>query len=589
MAFPERWMAELLSRNEIVSVVSSYVSLKPKGRRLWGRCPIHGEKTPSFCVTPEKQLFYCFGCHAGGSVIQFIMDMEHLNFQESVRFLAERAGMQMPEEVDDAELQQKKAYRDRLQDACRQAARYYMECLLGPEGEPGRKYFARRGLNAEIVKRFGLGYAPDGWDHLKRHLTQAGFTEKELVDAGLLVFNERKQSTYDAYRNRVIYPIIGISGKVIGFGARTIGDDNPKYINTGDTEIYNKRKNLYGLYLVKNEKLSDLVMVEGYMDVIGLYQAGIHNAVASLGTALTEQQARLLKRYVETVYIAYDGDAPGQNAMIRGLDILAAEGLNVRVIVFPDDLDPDEFVRQKGKEAFDRLKEDALTLNAYKLEWMARRFDLNKENEREKYAMEACRFIAGLQPVEQDRYYLQVSRKTGYSPEVLKNQGGKSTPLQEPSPRRTETWKHRQAAENPETNDRIQAEETVLYAVLNSRNAASEYVRLDRRELLSPSCAEIAEFAVAAWKNGTAPDAAELLSRMSSDQAKLLSGALKEDYPLKEPEQTVQDCLRRIRKYDLSEEIEKMTDSLKDPALSETEKMDRLRQIQKLEQEKRKI
>ena len=589
MAFPEKWMAELLSRNEIVSVVSSYVSLKPKGRRLWGRCPIHGERTPSFSVSPDKQLFYCFGCHAGGSVIQFVMAMEHMTYSETVRYLAERAGMQMPEEIDDTELQQKKAYRERLQDACRQAARYYMENLISPQGEPGRQYLAGRGLNGEIVKHFGLGYAPDGWENLKRHMTQAGFTEQELIDAGLLFFNERRNSAYDAYRNRIIFPIIGITGNVLGFGARTITGDTPKYINTGDTAIYNKRRNLYGLYLMKNEKLSDLVIVEGYMDVIGLYQAGIRNAVASLGTALTEQQARLIKRYVETVYIAYDGDAPGQNAMIRGLDILKTEGLNVRVIVFPDDLDPDEFVRQRGRESFDKLKEEALTLNAYKLEWMAKRYDLGNENEREKYAVEACRFVAGLQPVEQDRYYQQIAKKTGYSLDTLKNQGGKSTPLREESARRASTWEFRQAAENPERNERIRVEETVLYAVLNSRQAASELEHLEGWKLLREPCCTVVKLVQEIWKQRKTPDLADLLTRLDPDQTRFLSGALKEDYALQEPEQTVRDCLGRLRKQELSEEIEKITETLRDSALSDVEKKDRLRQIQKLVQEKNKI
>ena len=372
MAFPDAWLDELLAKNDIVSVISSYMELKPKGRRLWGLCPLHGEKTASFSVSPDKQMFYCFGCHAGGTVIQFIMQMERLTFVEAVRTLANRVGMELPDQADDAGLQRERAYKERLYEACKAAARFFMETLIGPNGAPGRAYLAKRGLTSDSVKRFGIGYAPDSWDALKKHLQEAGFLQQELLDAGLLVHNTDRNSVYDAYRNRVIFPILGTNGRVLGFGARVLNNDKPKYINPGDTPIYNKRNNLYGLNLQKGQRCEDLVIVEGYKDVIGLFEAGVTNAVASLGTALTVQQARLLKRFTQLVYIAYDGDAAGQNATIRGLDILSAEGIDVRVIVFPDKLDPDEFIRSHGKDAFDSLKEHALSLNAFKLESMAR-------------------------------------------------------------------------------------------------------------------------------------------------------------------------------------------------------------------------
>jgi DNA primase len=427
MAFPSAWLDELLHKNDIVSVVSEYVELKPKGRKLWACCPLHGEKTPSFSVSPDKQLFYCFGCHAGGTVIQFVMDMERLTFYEAVQQLANRAGMELPNEINDREMQRQRAYKKRIIEANTEAARYYSRCFLNPAtGKDAQAYAAKRGLNAEIVTRFGIGYAPDTWDSLLKLLKSKGYSEKELVDAGLLVHNTERNTVYDAFRGRLIFPILSVNGQVLGFGARVMGDEKPKYINTGDTPVYNKRNNLYGLYLHKNEKLDDLIMVEGYMDVIRLYKAGVKNAVASLGTALTQQQARLLKRYVEKVYISYDGDAAGQNATVRGLDILKAEGLEVRVITIPDDLDPDEYVQIYGKEGFDRLKENALSLNAFKLEAMAKGYDLNDENGRERYAKAACAFVAGLQPIEQERYYKQIAKKTCYALEALEAQGVRS-------------------------------------------------------------------------------------------------------------------------------------------------------------------
>jgi len=322
----------------------------------------------------------------------------------------------MPKEVNDAVMMQERAKRERLAEACQRAARFYMETLLGEGGAAGRAYLSKRGIGSEAVKRFGIGYAPSDWETLKNHLVEQGFSQEELVEAGLLVRNADTGRTYDAYRGRIVFPIIAATGRVVGFGARVLNnEDKPKYINTGDTLLYNKRNNLYGLNLQKSGKLSDLIMVEGYTDVIGLFEASVTNAVASLGTALTQQQARLLKRYVGNVYIAYDGDTAGQNATIRGLDILSHEGLNVRVVVFPNGQDPDEFVRENGKEGFDLLKEEALSLNAFKLVALGRNFDFEKENEREQYAMEACRFIGTLTPVERERHYQQLSKQTGYS------------------------------------------------------------------------------------------------------------------------------------------------------------------------------
>ena len=468
MAFTQSWIDELLAKNDIVSVVSGYVSLKPKGRRLWGLCPIHGEKTPSFSVSPDKQMFYCFGCHAGGTVIQFIMQMERLTFPEAVRFLAERAGMTVPEDRDDEQYQRERARRERLYQACNLAARFYMENLIGAAGGPAREYFAKRNIGSSAVKRFGLGYAPEGWDNLKNHLTAQGFTEEELLDAGLLVRNPNSGKVYDAYRNRVIFPIIGVNGRVIAFGARVMNQqDKPKYINTGDTPIYNKRRTLYGLNLQKNARLSSLIMVEGYTDVIGMYNAGIENAVASLGTALTEEQARLLARYVSSVFIAYDGDTAGQNATLRGLDILQKEGLDVRVIVFPDNMDPDEYCGKYGKEGMDNLIDNAISLNSFKLVCLKRNFDLTKDHDREKYAMDACKMISQMEPVQQQACIMQVSRDTGLPVESLEAQLGRdirraSAPA--PAVRRRET--HQSDGDSKDDNSARKIAEGVIIANL---------------------------------------------------------------------------------------------------------------------------
>lgn len=581
MAFPDAWLDELLAKNDIVSVVSSYVELRPKGRRLWGLCPLHGEKTPSFSVSPDKQLFYCFGCHAGGTVIQFIMQMERLSFVEAVKLLANRAGMELPENADDTAMQRERAYKERLYAACKAAARFYMETLLGPDGAPGRAYLAGRGLTSESVKRFGIGYAPAAWDALKNHLLAAGFTQQELLDAGLLVHNTEKNSVYDAYRNRVIFPIIGASGRVLGFGARVLNDDKPKYINTGDTPIYNKRNNLYGLYLQKGRRCADLVMVEGYTDVIGLFEAGITNAVASLGTALTVQQARLLKRYTQLVYIAYDGDAAGQNATIRGLDILSHEGIDVRVIVFPDAQDPDEFIRTHGREAFDALKDHALSLNAFKLESMARGYRLTDENDRERYAKEACRFIASLQPVEQGRYYAQLAKKTGYPVEALQAQGAAGSPLETAPIRRSPGT--RRAAAPAEEDARTRAENALLLAMAQSREATLAAVSDGAAELFSDDARSLlAAEIIAAYAADTAPNCARIIAAMPEELAGRLAGVFREDAVAKDPLRVVRDCAAAIRRFDRRRQIDAMTLQLTDSTLPANERQALMERIQHL-------
>ena len=585
MAYPDHWMSELLAKNDIVSVVSTYTELKPKGHRLWGLCPVHGEKTASFSVSPDKQLYYCFGCHIGGSVIQFIMDVEHMPFYEAVEHLANRVGLAMPKEVNDAAMMQERAKRERLAEACQLAARFYMENLLGEGGLAGRAYLKKRGISSDAVKRFGIGYAPSEWDALKQHLGAQGFAPEELVEAGLLVKNADKGTMYDAYRGRVIFPIIAANGRVIGFGARVLNnEEKPKYINTGDTLLYNKRNNLYGLNFQKSGKINDLVMVEGYTDVIGLYEAGVTNAVASLGTALTQQQARLLKRYVSNVYIAYDGDAAGQNATIRGLDILMQEGLNVRVIVFPNGQDPDEFVRASGKEGFDQLKEDALSLNAFKLAALARGFDLEKEAEREQYAMEACQFIGTLTPVERERHYQQLSKQTGYSMDTLRAQGANARPREQQKPvafkERISSGRRREAEPDSE---RIRAENALLYHMLQSPLA----VKLAREHGLEEQFASegMKHFAIAlseAYQNGKEPNLPLLLSGMEKQDAERVSAALKEDAACIEPEKAAQDCLRRIEKCNLTEQMEEIKRQLVDPALPADERAGLLREMQTL-------
>ncbi len=577
MAFPSAWLDELLHKNDIVSVVSDYVELKPKGRKLWACCPLHGEKTPSFSVSPDKQLFYCFGCHAGGTVIQFVMDMERLTFYEAVQSLANRVGMELPNEINDREMQRQRAYKKRMIEANTEAARYFCKCFLDPEiGKDAQAYAAKRGLNSEIVTRFGIGYAPNTWDSLLKLLKGKGYSEKELVDAGLLVHNNDRNTVYDAFRGRLIFPILGVNGQVLGFGARVMGDEKPKYINTGDTPVYNKRNNLYGLYLHKNEKLDDLIMVEGYMDVIGLYKAGVKNAVASLGTALTQQQARLLKRYVEKVYIAYDGDAAGQNATVRGLDILKNEGLEVRVITFPDDLDPDEYVQIYGKEGFDRLKENALSLNAFKLEAMAKDYDLNDENGRERYAKAACAFVAGLQPIEQERYYKLIAKKTGYALEALQAQGLRSGGIQTGEGRGTVRGGFRRRIETDEEPRDI-TERTLVLACLHERKAVESVKNAGAEELFRNKVYR--DMFKAICEQGSSFVLAKYIGELPDKDAEIASAVLREEDAIENAAETADDCIRKMQKENASDEIAELQARLNKSDLTAEERNAVLKEI----------
>ena len=478
---------------------------------------------------------------------------------------------------DGRELQKQRAYRKRLTEANRDAAHYFCACLTDPTvGKPAREYAARRGLNPEIITRFGIGYAPDTWDSLLKHLKGKGYSEKELVDAGLLVHNVERGTVYDAFRGRLIFPILGATGDVLGFGARTMKDEKPKYINTGDTPVYNKRNNLYGLNLHRNEKLDDLIMVEGYMDVIGLYKAGVQNAVASLGTALTQQQARLLKRYVEKVYIAYDGDAAGQNATVRGLDILKAEGLEIRVITFPDDLDPDEYVQQYGREGFDRLKANAMTLNEFKLESIAQKYDLNDVNAREQYAKAACAFVAGLQPIEQDRYYRQIAKKTGYPLEALQAQGVRSGGVQTTDPHTTIRGGFRKRIESDEDPREI-IERTLVLACLHDPKALS-HAAGEHAETLFKNVVFQTMFRTMC-EQGRSFQLAKYIGELEEKDAETASSVLREEDAMENTVETVADCIKRMKRENEEDAIAKLQAELKKPDLTAEERNAVLKEI----------
>lgn len=429
--FPPAWLETLRERNDIVQVVSSYISLKKNGKNYWGLCPFHGEKTASFSVDGEKQFYYCFGCKAGGSVINFIMDIEHLSFHEAVEFLADRAHMPLPEMIQDEDYERRRTQRDRLRAANKAAARFYHETLFRPEGAESLAYLKNRGLSDGVIRKFGLGAAPNGWDVLTLRLMEEGFSQEELVLAGLTVVKEAEVATEDRparprrvrdmFRNRAMFPIIDQYGNVLAFGGRILGKGEPKYLNTSDTPIFNKRNGVFAANLLRKERhLDRVILTEGYMDVISLTQFGVRGVCATLGTALTNEQARLLHRFAPMVYLSYDGDSAGQHAILRGLEILKEENVPARVLDFPDGLDPDEFIRRDGAEGFRSLP--AVSPETYRIRRLKDGLDLSKEEGKITYAREVIKIISDLDPVEREGHIRDLTVQTGFSREVLQTQ-----------------------------------------------------------------------------------------------------------------------------------------------------------------------
>ena len=424
--FPDDWIDEVVSRNDIVDVVSEYVVLKPSGRGYFGLCPFHNEKTASFHVSPERQIYHCFGCGEGGNVISFVMGIEHMEFVEAMKHLAERAGVPLPDntDTDTEDYRKKKEERQQLYEMNKECARYYHQMLLGDEGKEALAYLNSRGLDMRIIRSFGLGFAPDRWESAREYLKSRGYDDKQLLDAGITVENTEKGRIYDRFRNRVIFPIINIRGLVLGFGGRVMDASLPKYLNSPDSPTFNKSVSLFGLNLAgKIRPLEYLIIVEGYMDVIAMHQFGFPQTVASLGTSLTEEQAKLMRRYTSDVYVAYDGDAAGQKATLRALDILKDASCRVRVMQFPGGLDPDEVLKQYGPEYFKKLMDRSLSLVDYRLARLREKHDLDTTDGKVDFATEAAEVLARVDnPIERDTHIQELESLLGIKSRAIYDQ-----------------------------------------------------------------------------------------------------------------------------------------------------------------------
>lgn len=415
----ESFIQQLKQYSDIEHIVSGYVQLKKKGRYLSGLCPFHSEKSPSFFVYPQTQSFYCFGCGAGGDVITFIRQIENLEYMEAVRFLADRCGMTVPQDSeDDGRARLKK----RVLEINRETARYFHDCLMSEQGKDAYAYLIRRGRDRKTIRHFGLGYAPDSWHGLVEHLRTKGFSEKEMIEANVAV-QSQKGGAYDRFRNRVMFPIIDVRGNVIAFGGRALDDKGAKYLNSSDTIVFKKSKNLFALNFAKTSKLPGLILAEGYMDVIAIHQAGFDNAVATLGTSLTEEQARLISQYADKVVLAYDSDGPGQAATKRALNIFDEVGVKVTVLSMTGAKDPDEYIQKYGRERFAMLIDGSRNAIEFELSRLRNNHDVQTADGKVNFLKEACKLFAGIRnPVEREVYITQVANELEISPQAIKAQ-----------------------------------------------------------------------------------------------------------------------------------------------------------------------
>ncbi|WP_026659560.1 DNA primase [Butyrivibrio sp. AC2005] len=411
MRYSDEIIEEVRSRSDIVDIIGQYVSLKRSGANYVGLCPFHNEKSPSFSVSPSKQMFYCFGCRVGGNVFSFLMKYDNLTFGEAMKTLAERAGVKLPEEDESPQAKMMRDKRQTMLEINKEAAKYYVYQLKTPAGEKGLKYFRDRALSDETIKKFGLGFANVTSDDLVKYLRSKGYKDATIIEAGLASHDE-KFGTHDKFWNRVMFPILDANSKVIGFGGRVMGDGKPKYLNSPETMVFDKSRNLFGLNYAKNARAGYIIICEGYMDVIAMHQAGFGMAVASLGTAFTPQQANLLKRYTDLVILSYDSDGAGTSAALRGIEILKGAGLKGKVLNLKPYKDPDEFIKNEGREAFEERIKKAENPFFFEISVKQKEFDMSDPAEKTEFhrfiGKKLCEFT---EAVERENYLEAVAQR----------------------------------------------------------------------------------------------------------------------------------------------------------------------------------
>lgn len=551
MALSDSFLQELKMKTDIEDVISTYVTLKRRGATLVGLCPFHNEKTPSFTVYPATQSFYCFGCGAGGDAITFLKKIENLDYLDAVKTLAQRAGLQMPQEGFDDSLSKR---RRRILEMNREAARFYHSVLLSLEGKVGYDYYIGRALSAATINHFGLGFAPNQWDALLKHMRAKGYQPAELVDAGLA--RKGQKGYYDNFRNRVMTPIIDVRGNVIAFGGRVLDDSKPKYINTGDTLVYKKTNELFALNFAKDSKEDALILCEGYMDVIAMHQAGFTNAVAGCGTALTTEQVRLISRYAKEVILTYDADEAGQKALQKAMTLFDQTDVKVRIPALVGGKDPDEIIRTYGRDKFKGMLEGASNETEFRLLALRRQYNLATTQGKIDFIGGALQILSTLPPVEQDLYVSRLAEELGVERQNMKVQ------LQDLVARQGNRREKREFKRIVQENMRKTARETMATdASLRKLRAEDRLISLLLRY---PDCSRLCKDFDPQWltpgfaqrvfmlilqrlENGDGTELMDLRDRLTDDEMGRLSGIIARGGESADAKQEFSDCLQTIR------------------------------------------
>ena len=556
MQISEEILEKIKEENDIVDIISESVRLKKAGRSFSGLCPFHNEKSPSFSVSQEKQIYKCFGCGESGNVITFVMKNKNMNFVDAVKYLADRANILLEDEnrVNPTAKKKELLYKVNVE-----AGRFFYSNLKS--NKMALEYFLNRGIRQDTIKRFGLGYAKDSWNSLLFHLRKLGFNDNTLLEAGLVLTSEKTGNKYDRFRNRVMFPVFDYRGKVIGFGGRVLDDSKPKYLNSPETLVFQKGTNLYGLnFAIKsNMKERYFIMVEGYMDLISLHQYGITNVVASLGTALTVNQARLLKRYADKVIISYDADVAGQTATMRGLEILKNAGFDVRVLSIPQGKDPDEYVRSNGKEAFMKLINEAEGLVEYRIKKAGENINFKDSNDLVRYGKRVTEILANVNPIEKDIYIKKISENTGIREQALYDLLSKEM---------TKNIKNQEFMNNKEENGTklynepafIKAERSLLKLCLEEEYFDYISQLISQDELILPEHKEIFSIIKEAKKGNINNIVTFLESK--SENVKTIEEIvkIKEQQVLngKDNKKLIQDLIKQIENYKLNQRLKEL-------------------------------
>ncbi|KXL54017.1 DNA primase [Anaerotignum neopropionicum] len=519
MRYPREIVEEVRLQNDIVEVISQYVPLKKKGNSYFGLCPFHNEKSPSFSVNSEKQFYYCFGCGAAGNVFGFVMEMENCDFPEALKKLADRAHITLPEPEKNAQAIAVEQLKERLFEIHSIAGRFYYDVLQSEEGADARSYIEGRKLQAAVSRKFGLGYAPERRNALMEHLKEKGYAINDMLQSGLVIENKDKNGYHDRFRGRLMFPIFDFQGRVVGFGGRIIGKGEPKYLNSPETILFSKSRNLYGLNFAKAERKKELILVEGYMDMISLYQGGFRNVVASLGTAFNQEHARTLKKFAEDIILLYDSDEAGTNAALRAIPVLCTNGFRVRVMQVPNGKDPDEFIKQNGALEFSKLLVNAVHYISFEIACIQKKYNLDNPEHRVRFATEAADILSKLDnAIERNVYAGEVCRMTGVEEAAIRSEIDKRVQKEEiafqnKAEKKRQMNQKASNVKNPGEKGLLEAQRSILYYCASEQKIYEKLVSvLEKEDFTEELYDRVFEAIGQLWRNNGNVFPAELVS-----------------------------------------------------------------------------